>query len=160
MGGGGEAKAEEGDRWMNKGVKRKGISNEDIREVVRRDVVEGQFLTNGKLTRDIYDEEAVFQDEIDTYTLDKWITGTSRLFNGRNSRVDLVGEVEANEDYVEFRFDEVLEFNIPILHPSTPLTGRVRLERDKETGLIVKYREYWDEDVGEVLKKAKFRFSL
>ena len=54
------------------------------------------------------------------------------------------------------RFSEELEFNIP-LHPLTSLTGEVVLTRDKDTGLITKYREIWDQSVHEVLKSAKFR---
>lgn len=80
-----------------------GISNEDIAIIVKRDVVAHQFLMNGRLTRSIFDEGATFQDEIDTYTLDKWIKGTSRLFNARNSHVELVGEVRATEEEVRFR---------------------------------------------------------
>ena len=56
---------------------------------------------------------------------------------------------------VEFRFDEDLQFNIP-LNPTVALTGKVILERDPETGLIKKYREIWDQDVATVLKSAKF----
>eukprot|EP01083_Nonionella_stella_P122990 370339_1 len=53
-----------------------------IGAIVEKDLVENAFLTNGKLTRSIYDEKATFTDEIDTYTLDKWIKGTARLFVG------------------------------------------------------------------------------
>eukprot|EP00520_Triparma_pacifica_P004752 CAMPEP_0118659110 /NCGR_PEP_ID=MMETSP0785-20121206/14929_1 /TAXON_ID=91992 /ORGANISM="Bolidomonas pacifica, Strain CCMP 1866" /LENGTH=273 /DNA_ID=CAMNT_0006552177 /DNA_START=441 /DNA_END=1262 /DNA_ORIENTATION=+ len=136
--------------------KRTGLSNSELRDIVTSDIVNNQFLTNGKLTRSIYDEKATFTDEIDTYTLDKWIVGTGRLFNGDNSDVELVGDVMVDEGKVEFRFDEVLEFNIP-LHPKVKLTGRVVLSRDKSTGLINSYREFWDQPVNEVLKSAKFR---
>lgn len=47
------------------------LDNAEIANIVRRDLVDGQFLTNGRLTRAIYDEGATFTDEIDTYTLDK-----------------------------------------------------------------------------------------
>lgn len=79
-------------------------------------MVDNQFLVNGKLTRAIYDEKALFTDEIDTYTLEKWQVGTSRLFVGAESHVDLVGKVTATPQEVSFRFDEVLAFNVP-LHP-------------------------------------------
>ena len=38
-----------------------------------KDLEEGQFLVTGALTRSIYDESCTFKDEIDTYTLDKWM---------------------------------------------------------------------------------------
>ena len=61
-----------------------------IAAIVEKDLVENAFLTNGKLTRSIYDEKAIFTDEIDTYGLDQWIKGTSKLFVGPpGSRVAL-----------------------------------------------------------------------
>jgi hypothetical protein len=128
----------------------------EIASIVENDLVQNGFLTNGKLTRSIYDENAIFTDEIDTYKLDQWIKGTSRLFVGPpGSRVDLVGSVDANEKEVVFRFDEDLMFNIPF-KPVVKLTGKVVLARDESTGLITSYREYWDQDVKTVLKSAKF----
>lgn len=47
------------------------LSNDKIADIVKRDIIQNQFLTNGRLTRSIYDERATFTDEIDTYTLDK-----------------------------------------------------------------------------------------
>ena len=44
----------------------------------------------------------MFKDEIDTYTLDKWIKGTPALFVGSLSHVDIVGEVEATDAEVRF----------------------------------------------------------
>ena len=60
---------------------------------------------------------------IDTYTLDKWMVGTAKLFDGKQSHVDLVGQVEADAKEVRFRFSEVLCFNVPLLKPKIPLTG-------------------------------------
>ena len=127
-----------------------------IASIVEEDLVKNAFLTNGKLTRSIYDEKAIFTDEIDTYKLDQWIKGTSRLFVGPpGSRVGLVGPVEATETEVVFRFEEDLMFNIPF-KPVVNLTGKVVLARDEQSGLITSYREFWDQDVKTVLKSAKF----
>ena len=132
-------------------------------------------------TRAIYDEDATFTDEIDTYSLDKWQVGTGRLFVGSESNVKLVGDVVATDSEVTFRFDEVLAFNVP-LHPKVrtgkgvgrsgghlecrhpaavrlaglqvSLTGRVVLARGSN-GLITHYQEYWDQSAKEVLKSAK-----
>lgn len=131
------------------------LSDADLKEIVRQDVVDHKFLTNGKLTRTIYDESATFTDEIDTYTMDKWIVGTQKLFVGDKSRVDLVGDIDVTRDRVEFRFDEDLMFNIPF-KPVVTLTGKVVLQRSPETGLITSYQEFWDQDVASVLKSAKF----
>ncbi len=132
------------------------LSPSEIGAIVEEDLVKNAFLTNGKLTRAIYDEKATFTDEIDTYTLDKWIKGTARLFVGPpGSRVSLDGPIQASEKEVVFRFEEDLMFNIPF-KPVVNLSGKVVLERDEKSGLITSYREFWDQDVNTVLKSAKF----
>jgi hypothetical protein len=125
-----------------------------LKEIILKDILEHSFLTTGKITRSIYDESATFQDEIDTYTMDKWILGTSRLFVGDGSELRLVGDVNVSNEEVEFLFDEDLMFNIPF-QPKVHLTGKLVLDRDPNTGLITKYREYWDQGVIDVLKSAK-----
>jgi len=143
------------------------LSPEAIAQIVSNDLVQNSFLTNGKLTRSIYDEKATFTDEIDTYTLPQWIKGTSQLFVGppttsgkggkrSGSRVGLVGDVIATNEKVEFRFEEDLMFNIPF-NPIVFVSGKVVLERDLKSGLITSYREYWDQDVATVLKSARFK---
>lgn len=132
-----------------------GISDEELKRIITKDVVDNQFLVSADITREVYDESANFIDEIDTYPMQKWIIGTKRLFVAEKSRVSLVGDVDVTKDRVEFRFDEDLMFRIP-LRPVVTLTGRVVLERDPDTGLITKYQEFWDQSVGEVLKTAKF----
>jgi len=122
-------------------------------EIIQADLVERQFLATADFTREIYDEGATFTDEIDTYTLPKFVKGTSALFVKEKSQVRLVGEVQADAQQVVFRFDEDLCFNIP-LNPVVTVTGRCVLTRDAESGLIVKYREYWDKTPTEVLKTA------
>lgn len=120
------------------------------------DVLDRSFLVTADLTREIYDERSVFIDEIDSYPIDKWIVGTKRLFVPSGSRVSLASPVLVTPAAVEFRFDEDLMFNVP-LKPVVSLTGRVVLERDARSGLIVGYREFWDQSVKEVLGTAKFR---
>lgn len=133
------------------------LSPNEIASIVEEDLVKNSFLTNGKLTRSIYDEKATFTDEIDTYGLDQWIRGTSKLFVGPpGSRVSLVGPMEADDKKIEFRFEEDLMFNIPF-KPMVNLSGKVILERDEKTGLITSYREYWDQDVKTVLMTAKLK---
>jgi hypothetical protein len=132
------------------------LSNTDLKQIIEQDVVNNQFLVTGKLTRNVYDEGATFTDEIDTYSMPQWIQGTQRLFRGDGSNVRLVGDINVSEEKVEFRFDEDLMFNIPLLHPVVNLSGKVVLERSPDSGLITSYREFWDQDVKEVLKTARF----
>ena len=135
--------------------KRKNISDAELKKIITADIVERSFLVSANLSREVYDESSTFTDEIDTYTIDKWIKGTQKLFVAEKSRVDLVGDVQVSPTKVEFRFDEDLMFRIP-LRPVVTLTGKLVLDRDPETGLITKYQEFWVQDVKTVLKSVKF----
>jgi hypothetical protein len=42
-------------------------------------------------------QACTFTDEIDTYTLDKWIQGTSLLFKNDYSKMELDGEMKQRE---------------------------------------------------------------
>mmetsp|Transcript_45498 Transcript_45498/g.110754 ORF Transcript_45498/g.110754 Transcript_45498/m.110754 type:complete len:224 (-) Transcript_45498:44-715(-) len=132
------------------GAKRTGLSNEELAELVRKDIVDKQFMVTGDLTRELYSEDCTFQDEIDTYKLEKWIDGTRKLFKNEYSHMDLDGPVTVTDKKVEFRFKERLMFNIPYLKPKVPLTGKLELTRG-EGGLFTKYKETWDEPVWKVI---------
>mmetsp|Transcript_4076 Transcript_4076/g.9165 ORF Transcript_4076/g.9165 Transcript_4076/m.9165 type:complete len:258 (-) Transcript_4076:270-1043(-) len=131
------------------------LSDEDLKTIILHDIADKDFLVSADITRSVYDESATFTDEIDVYTMDKWIKGTQALFIPSGSRVSLVGDVEVTSAEASFRFDEDLMFNIPF-KPVCSLTGKVVLTRDPNTGLITSYREYWDQSVNDVLKTAKF----
>ena len=135
--------------------KRINISDSDLKQIILSDIVDKSFLVTADITRAVYDESATFTDEIDVYTMDKWIKGTQSLFIPSGSRVSLVGDVNVSPSEVTFRFDEDLMFNIPF-KPVCSLSGKVVLTRDEKTGLITSYREYWDQSVNDVLKTAKF----
>ena len=141
------------DRLSAEESKLRNLPPAKLAEIVKADLVERQFLATADFTRAIYDESALFTDEIDTYTLPKFIKGTSALFVKDKSEVRLVGEVEADATKVEFKFDEDLCFNIPF-KPIVTVTGRCVLTRDPGSGLIVQYREYWDKTPREVVATA------
>ena len=135
--------------------KAKNLPPKELAKRVERDLVENQFLATANFDRTLYDESCTFQDEIDTYELDKFIKGTSKLFVADRSHVDLTSPVTASNDSVEFKFKEDLCFNIPF-KPTVFVSGRVVLTRDLDTGLFVKYREYWDQKPNDVLRGARF----
>ena len=95
-----------------------------------------------------------FQDEIDTYPIDKYVTGTKALFNEKLSHVDLTSDVQVDNKKVFFRFKEDLAFNIPF-NPIVTLSGSVELTRDDD-GLISYSRERWDQSVKDVLLTTHF----
>jgi hypothetical protein len=137
--------------------KKIGISNEELAQIITRDVQENQFMVRADLTRSIYDESATFTDEIDTYQLDPWIQGTKRLFVADKSQVEIVPDsLKVSDLEATFLFTEYLTFNIPLLQPKVYLSGKVILKRDPTTGLITSYQEKWDQDVNTVLLSAKF----
>ena len=115
------------------------LSDEELKAIVLSDL-EKDFLVSADITRAIYDESATFTDEIDVYTMDKWIKGTKALFVAEKSKLDILGDVNVNKDKVEFSFREDLMFRIPF-RPVCSLSGKVVLSRDPSTGLITKYRE-------------------
>ncbi len=100
------------------------LSDEELKKIVLSDIVDKSFLVSADITRSIYDESATFTDEIDVYTMDKWVKGTKALFIASGSRVSLVGDVDVSPSEVVFRFDEDLMFNIPF-KPVCSLTGKV-----------------------------------
>lgn len=126
-----------------------------ITKIVAADITDRQALITADFTRDIYSEKCTFQDEIDIYPIDKYVSGTKALFNKDKSHVDLVGDVVATSESVDFKFSEILAFNIPF-NPSVSLTGRVKLSRG-EDGLVTSSREFWDQSVPAVLSTVKFR---
>ena len=135
--------------------KAKNLPPKELAKRVEKDLVENQFLATANFDRTLYDEACTFQDEIDTYELDKFIKGTSKLFVADRSHVDLTSPVTATSDSVEFKFKEDLCFNIPF-KPTVFVSGRVVLTRDPSSGLFVKYREYWDQKPNDVLRAARF----
>lgn len=84
----------------------------------------------------------------------QWMKGTAALFVGDKSHVEIVGDVEASETEVRFRFTETLAFNLPFVKPKVPLTGTLVLTRSPTDGLITKYLEIWDTNVPQTLSKA------
>jgi hypothetical protein len=141
------------------GVEKKqvGISNEDLGKIITTDIQKNQFMVAADITRSVYDESATFTDEIDTYQMDQWIRGTKRLFVADKSHVDIVpNTLQVTDTGATFRFTEDLMFNIPLLRPTVYLSGLVELKRDPNTGLIISYREKWDQDINTVLRSAKF----
>ena len=139
--------------------KKLNLSDDELIQIIRDDIVQRQFLVTGNITKSIYAANATFTDEIDTYQMDQWMIGTQRLFVGDKSQVRLVNNhqiILTSPTTIEFAFDEDLMFNLPIIKPIVSLTGKVVLTRDPNTGYITSYREYWDQDVATVLKTAKF----
>ena len=61
--------------------------SQELRGKLEYDIKENQFMVTGTLTRSLYAESCEFTDEIDTYTLDKWIQGTGLLFKNDYSKV-------------------------------------------------------------------------
>jgi len=136
-------------------IKKSKISSEEIASIVSEDITVRQALVTADFTREIYAENCRFQDEIDTYEIEQYIQGTKALFDPSNSHVDLLGSVQADDQQVNFRFSEVLAFNIPF-RPTVSLTGSVSFSRNLDTGLIEYSRERWDQGVFGVLKTINF----
>ena len=112
------------------------LSDEELAKRVTADVVDRQFLATADFTRALFDESATFTDEIDTYTLPKFIEGTKKLFDASRSKVELTSPVVVDNDSVSFRFSEYLCFNLPVVQPIVSLSGKVVLTRDANSGPV------------------------
>jgi hypothetical protein len=134
--------------------KLKNLDGNAIAKIVGEDISVRQALVTADFSRNIYSETCKFQDEIDIYPIDKYVSGTKALFNAPKSHVELDGPVVANLNTVTFPFKETLTFNLPF-SPYVYLTGHVDLTRG-EDGLIVYSREHWDQSVSQVLSQVKF----
>lgn len=130
------------------------LSDAEVAKLVTADVVDRQFLATADFTRGLFDERATFTDEIDTYTMDKFIAGTKKLFVADRSKVELTSPVIVDNQQASFRFEESLCFNVP-LKPVVKLSGKVVLTRDPSSGLFTAYREYWDQTPTEVILTAR-----
>ena len=130
------------------------LAPNEIAKLVADDIVVRQALITADFSQELYSPNCVFQDEIDKYKYNDYVTGTKRLFNAKKSHVDLVGDVSVNPSQIEFKFSEDLTFNLPF-NPKVHVSGRVELTRD-DSGRIVYSREYWDESVQNVLKTVQF----
>eukprot|EP00240_Pyramimonas_obovata_P014859 CAMPEP_0118923510 /NCGR_PEP_ID=MMETSP1169-20130426/2002_1 /TAXON_ID=36882 /ORGANISM="Pyramimonas obovata, Strain CCMP722" /LENGTH=210 /DNA_ID=CAMNT_0006864499 /DNA_START=79 /DNA_END=711 /DNA_ORIENTATION=- len=130
------------------------LSPEEIKAIVKADLVERQFLATANFTQAIYADDCTFTDEISTYSFKEFVKGTAQLFDASRSTVALVGDVEADEKTVTFRFSEELCFNVPF-KPKTYLSGKLVLTRNSD-GLISNYKETWDQPVNKVLSTVHF----
>lgn len=143
------------DRRPAKAEKLIGLSDAEVAKLVTADVVDRQFLATADFTRELFDESATFTDEIDTYTLPKFVEGTKKLFDSSKSRVRLTSPVSVDKDQASFTFSEYLAFNFPVAKPIVSLSGKVVLTRDKISGLFTSYREYWDQTPNQVVLSAR-----
>ena len=130
------------------------LAPSEIARLVADDIVVRQALVTADFSTELYSPACVFQDEIDKYKYNDYVTGTKRLFNAKKSHVDLVGDVSVSPLQIEFKFSEDLTFNLPF-NPKVHVSGHVQLNRDA-SGRIVYSREYWDESVQNVLKTVTF----
>eukprot|EP01039_Chlorochromonas_danica_P003621 gene3621-3965_t len=141
------------------GCAAQGRTDADLVRIVTEDIAERQALVTADISRSIYSDDCVFQDDIGTYSLPNYIQGTKALFIPEESHVDLDGVVQLDRSShpptINFRFHEVLAFRLPAgLHPKAELSGVVKLDLDDD-GLIIYSREKWDQSVWKILSSLR-----
>ena len=115
--------------------KAKNLPPKELAKRVEKDLVENQFLATANFDRTLYDEACTFQDEIDTYELDKFIKGTSKLFVADRSHVDLTSPVTFQRKR-EFKFKEDPLLQHPLQADGLRVRPR-RFDAGFDTGLFV-----------------------
>ena len=119
-------------------TKKRNIDERELLRIVGEDITIRQALVTADFTRALYDENCKFQDEIDTYPLDKYVKKTKVVFDGQKSLVGLAGPVKLDrtKNIISYPFIAKLTFNI-FLSPYVYVTGRVELTRASSSGLTV-----------------------
>jgi hypothetical protein len=135
------------------------LSNDELADIIKKDIADKQFLVTADMTLSIYDDRATFQDgsSLDgAYEIGAWVRGCNQLIEAKNSCCRLVeGSMVVDSDEAKFRFVEDLEFKFPF-RPTVYLSGQVVLKRHPASGLIVSYQEYWDQDMSMIMKNCRW----
>ncbi|KAJ9530263.1 hypothetical protein QJQ45_023548 [Haematococcus lacustris] len=128
------------------GAKLTGLSAEQVKEVLARDLAEGMYFVTGNLTREVFSDDCVFVDPTNEVTgLSKYLTALGILFDPQWSKVELLDIRVAGSDRVEadWRLGGWLRSeNFPWQPKVEPFQGHTVYLLDKE-GLVSKQEQTW-----------------
>jgi hypothetical protein len=86
------------------------LSNDELADIIKKDIADKQFLVTADMTLSIYDDRATFQDgsSLDgAYEIGAWVRGCNQLIEAKNSCCRLVeGSMVVDSDEAKFRFVE------------------------------------------------------
>ncbi|GIL90152.1 hypothetical protein Vretimale_16354 [Volvox reticuliferus] len=125
------------------GDKQTGLSAEEVAEVLRRDLAEGQYFVTGNLTREVFADDCRFIDPANDVTgLSKYLTALGVLFDPHYSKVELLDIRVAGPRTVEadWRLGGYLLF--PWNPRVEPFTGHTVYTLNDE-GLVLEQRQTW-----------------
>jgi len=72
------------------GEKRRGVSVEEVRDTLEKDLRDGQYFVTGNLTREVFADDCKFVDPTNTVTgLSRYLTALGLLFEPTTSSVEL-----------------------------------------------------------------------
>jgi len=137
-------------------TKRRHLPLQEIAGIIHQDWMGKRLLQKGKgyyitgaLTKDIYDEECIFDGpdpDMPVRGLRKYLLSASQLFDKHKSRADLTRPLEINRDRntvtAHWRLEGVL--NLPWHPQMKPWTGSTTYHIDPASGLVVNHQEHWD----------------
>jgi len=135
--------------------KRRGLSLQQLRDIIQEDFDERRCLVTGDLSQEIYADDCVFTDpQMTCKGLKKFVSGTKALFYAPKSELELLEPVyTVGENQIVAKWREVACFNIPF-RPRTFFTGNLTLTLG-EDNLVKSYVEQWDLSIPEVLATAR-----
>lgn len=144
------------------GEKQHNLSNDQLANVIQNDVSDNNVLVTADMTRSIYDDKCTFKDgsNLDgSYPMEPWVLGCRMLFHSEHSVSRIVDQtLHVTEAFATFRFEGELQFRGPF-SPRVHLAGRILMKRSRQTGLIVSYEEFWDDNVMDIVKNAQLQFA-
>ncbi|GAQ92069.1 hypothetical protein KFL_009160050 [Klebsormidium nitens] len=122
--------------------KRTNLSIEEIKDIIERDMLVGQYFVTGDLTRQIYNDNCRFKDPTnDTTGVDKYLQAVALLFDPKLSTLELKSIRVTSPKTVETTWDLQGYLKFP-WKPKVGTSGSTTYTMDDD-GLIVLHDEKW-----------------
>lgn len=120
------------------------LSITELKDVVQKDFVQGQYYVTGKLSPEVYSSDCVFKDPTTTVKgVQPYTTAVSKLFKPAKSQADLISLKVAGPDTLVLKWRLAATLNVPGSPAIKPYTGTTKYVTNK-AGLICQHLEQWD----------------
>lgn len=123
--------------------KRKHLSIDSIKDIIARDIKDGQYFITGNLTRDIYKDDCRFRDPTnETVGLEKYLQAVSILFDPANSKQELLSIAVTSPTTITAKWTLGGYLKFPWRPRVVPFEGSTQYVVDTE-GLVALHDEKW-----------------
>jgi len=134
--------------------KQTGLSPEQVKEILRKDLEEGQYFVTGNLTTTIFDDSCRFVDPTNDVTgLSRYVKALSLLFDPLYSSVKLLNIAVTGPRTIEADYMSGGFLRFPWSPKVEPYQGHV-IYTLNEDGLVSVQRQTWDISPFEALRQS------